>query len=120
MEKDQENSVWSKLWDSIKFCKESKSGKYSLDIYLDIVGEYTDGQIKLAETEGLIYLGGECQITNSYDTQTYDFEVKMYFEDSKGEKIVKEARRNMPKDRFVSETDQKIGDKIRFEIQKPN
>ena len=49
MVKEQENSFWSELWDAIKFCKESKSGKYSLDTYLDIVGEYTDIQIKAAE-----------------------------------------------------------------------
>ena len=120
MRKVQETSVWSELWDSIKFCKESKSGKYSLDTYLDIVGEYTDGQIKLAESEGLTYLGGECQITNWYETKSYDFEVKMFFEDSKGEKIIKKAKRNLPKDKFVSETDREIGKKIRFEIQRPN
>ena len=100
--------------------KKSKSGKYSLDTYLDIVGEYTDGQIKLAESEGLTYLGGECQITNWYETKTYDFEVKMFFEDSKGEKIIKKAKRNLHKDKFVSETDREIGKKIRFEIQRPN
>lgn len=120
MKNVQGTSVWSELWDSIKFCKESKSGKYSLDTYLDIVGEYTDRQIKLAETERLTYLDGECQITNSYETKTYDFEVKMYFQDSKGEKILKEAKRNLPKDKFVSETDKEVGEKIRFKIQRPN
>lgn len=120
MEKVQENSVWSELWDSIKFCKESKSGKYSLDTYLDIVGEYTDRQIKMAESEGLTYLGGECQITNSHETKAFDFEVKMYFEDIKSEKIVKEAKRSLPKERFVSETDREVGEKIRFEIHRPN
>ena len=44
MEDIRENSVWRELWDSIKYCKESKSGKYSIDTYLDIVGEYTDRQ----------------------------------------------------------------------------
>ena len=77
MKKIQENSVWSELWNSMKFCIESKSGKYSMDTYLDIVGVYTDGQIKLAESEGLTYLGGECQITNSPDAKTYIFEVKI-------------------------------------------
>lgn len=119
MENDKDTSIWSELWDSIKFCKESKSGKYSLDTYLDIVGEYTDRQIKSAEDEGMTYLGGECQITNSYETNTYDFEVKMFFEDCKDEKIVKEAKRSLPKDKFVSETDREIGKKIKFEIQRP-
>lgn len=116
----QEKSIWSELWDSIKFCKESKNGRYSLDTYLDIVGEYTDRQIELAEKNGLIYLGGECQIINLYDTNAYNFEVKMFFEDIKGEKIIKEAKRNLSKDKFVSETDQEVGDKIKFEIQRPN
>lgn len=120
MEKEQKSSVWIELMDSIKFCRESKRGKYSLDTYLDIVEEYTDGQIKSAEIEGLTYIGGECQIINSYEMKTYDFEVKMYFEDSKGEKIVKEAKRSLPKDKFVSETDRKVGEKVRYEIQSPN
>lgn len=120
MENAQENSVWSELWDSITFCKESKSGKYSLDTYLDIVGEYTDRQIESAEEDGLTYLGGECMIRNSYDTNTYDFEVKMFFEDSKGENIVKEAKRSLPKAKFVSATEREVGEKIKFEIQKPN
>ena len=117
--KERENSIWSELWDSIKCCKESKRGKYSLDTYLDIVGEYTDRQIKLAAEEGLTYLGGECQITNSNETNTYDFAIKMFFEDSKGENITKEANRNLPKERFVSEMDREVGDKIRYEIQRP-
>jgi hypothetical protein len=119
MEKDKEPSIWSELWDSIKFCKESKSGKYSLDTYLDIVGEYTDRQIESASDEGLTYLGGECQITNSTETNTYDFAIQMFFEDSNGEKVSKTAKRNLPKERFVSEMDREVGNKIKFEIQKP-
>lgn len=120
MGKTQENPIWNELWDSIKFCKESKSGKYSLNTYLDIVEKYTDKQIKSAETEGMIYLGGECQITNRYEEKEYEFEVKMYFEDDKGEKIIKEAKRNLPKDKFVSETDREVKEIVRFEIQRPN
>jgi hypothetical protein len=119
MTKGQDNSIWTELWESIKFCKESKNGKYSIDTYLDIVGEYTDRQIKLAEDKGLIYLGGECQITNSYEKATYNFEITMFFEDCRGAKILKEAKRKLPKDRFVSETNSKIGEKIKFDIQRP-
>lgn len=119
MDKIQKKSVLNELWDSIKFYKESKNGKYDLDTYLDIIEEYTDQQIKLAETEGLIYLGGECQILNSHENKFFVFEVTMYFEDNNGEKIVKEAKRDIPKDKFVSETEYRIGEKIRFEIQKP-
>ena len=120
MESTGENSIWSKLWNSIKYCMESKSGKYSLDTYLDIVGEYTDRQIFEAEESGLTYLGGECQITNSSADNTYEFSIQMFFSDGNGEKIKKEAKRKLPKDKFVSETDQAVGEKIKFEIQKPN
>ena len=119
MQSKQESSVWNELWDSFKFYMESKNGKYSLDTYLDIVGEYTDRQIKMAEEEGLKYLGGECLIINAIDTDTYDFEIEMFFEDNAGNQKIKEAKRKLPKCRFVSETEQEVGDKIKFEIQRP-
>ncbi len=119
MEDTRKNSIWSELWNSIKYCKESKSGKYSLDTYLDILGEYTDRQIIEAEEGGLTYLGGECQVINSSDN-TYEFSIQMFFSDDSGEKIIKDAKRNLPKNKFVSETNQAVGEKIKFEIQRPN
>jgi len=119
MEDTRKNSIWSELWNSIKYCKESKSGKYSLDTYLDILGEYTDRQIIEAEEGGLTYLGGECQVINSSDN-TYEFSIQMFFSDDSGEKIIKDAKRNLPKNKFVSETKQAVGKKIKFEIQRPN
>lgn len=119
MEDTRKNSIWSELWNSIKYCKESKSGKYSLDTYLDILGEYTDRQIIESEEGGLTYLGGECQVINSSDN-TYEFFIQMFFSDDSGEKIIKDAKRNLPKNKFVSETKQAVGEKIKFEIQRPN
>lgn len=119
MEDTRKNSIWSELWNSIKYCKESKSGKYSLDTYLDILEEYTDRQIIEAEEGGLTYLGGECQVINSSDN-TYEFSIQMFFSDDSGEKIIKNAKRNLPKNKFVSETKQAVGKKIKFEIQRPN
>lgn len=116
----EKESAWSELWSSFKYFVESKKGKYSLDSYLDIVGEYTDRVIKEAEKNGLKYVGGECQIINSYDTATYDFGIQMYFEDSEGKRVEKEAKRKLSKKRFVSETDLRVGDKIKFEIDKPD
>ena len=50
----------------------------------------------------------------------FDFEVKMFFKDGNGENIEKSAKRSLPKDKFVSETDREIGEKIKFEIQRPD
>lgn len=119
MRKVQESSAWSELWDAIKYCKESKNGKYTLDTYLDIVGEYTDRQIKTAEDMDLKYVGGTCKVTNSVNKEVFDFEIKMYFEDKKGKSIIKEAKRGLPKNRFVSETSRIVGDEISFEIKRP-
>ena len=120
MRREQENSIWSELWNALKYCIESRNGKYSLDTYLDIVGEYTDRQIKTAEKGGLKYKGGECQVINSHDKNSYEFEIKMFFEDSNGENIVKEAKKILPKNKFLSETDKEIGETVKFEIKKPN
>lgn len=120
MENTYGNSVWSELWNSIKYYIESKRGKYSLDTYLDIVEKYTDIQIIEEEKNGLVYLGGECEILNLSDTDTYNFFVRMYFENNSGEKIVKEAKRNLPKDKFVSEMAKDVGEKVKFEIQRQN
>lgn len=116
---DNNTSLWNELWNSIVFCKDSILGKYSLDTYLDIIGEYTDKQIVEAEKQGLIYLGGECQIINSSDKNSYDFKIQMYFRDSQGGKILQEAKRSILKDRFVSNTDSEIGQMVRFEIKEP-
>lgn len=119
MRKVQESSAWSELWDAIKYCKESKNGKYSLDTYLDIVSEYTDRQIRAAEDVNLRYVGGTCKVKNSFDADVFDFEIKMYFEDETGKSVIKEAKRGLPKNRFVSETSRIIADEVSFEIKKP-
>jgi len=119
MDNTREKSVWNELWNAIKYCKESKRGKYSLDTYLDIIGEYTDRQILNAEQEGLKYLGGECRIHNSFENEEFDFEIKMFFENDGGNSLVKESKWSLPKERFTSETEQGIEKDIRFEIQKP-
>ena len=118
MKNDQQKSAWNKLWDAIKYFMESKRGKYTLDTYLDIVGEYTDRQIKAAEETGLRYVGGTCKVTSLTDKDVFVFEIKMYFEDLKGKNVLKEAKRSLPKNRFVSETSRIVEDEVSFEINR--
>lgn len=120
MKDNQDTTIWNELWNSIRFFHESKKGKYSLDTYLDILEKYTDKLIKETEKQGFYYLGGECRVTNSHKNNTYDFAVEMFFKNSNGEKISKEAKRSLSKDKFVTETDEKIKNTITFEIQKPD
>ncbi len=112
-------SVLKELWNSFIYFLESKKGKYSLSTYLDIVGEYTDRLILKAEEEGGSFLGGTCEVRNNMEDKTFDFTIKMYFQNSDGENISKEAKRCLPKERFTSETEQEIRESNVFAIHRP-
>ena len=110
------------LFDALKFYRDSKRGKYSLDTYLDIIGEYADRQILEAEQkEGLKYLGGQCEVWRlREDAKEIHFAVHLYFSDENGENIEKEACRDISIAKFVRETQQIIGtEKQVFDIEDP-
>lgn len=115
------SGAFKEIFDSIKFCIDSKKGKYSLDTYLDIVGEYADRQIISCENEGLEYLGGKCTVKKSkIDLSLLEVSVELYFENKQGESIKKEANRNLSLSKFVGETASAIGSEIlKFNIKKP-
>lgn len=120
MQNQEGKSAWGEFVDAIRYCIESKRGKYSLDTYLDIIGEYTDSQIIEAKTgEKLKYTGGQCSVKNDRENECYVFSVHMYFMSNTGETITKEASRSLPKKRFTSETEKTIGDGKTFEILSP-
>ena len=117
--KEKKNSVLDELFSSFKYYRESKKGKYSLDTYLDIIGEYTDRLIEKSEEESLEFLGGTCEVVNNVKEKTFVFIVKMFFRDENGNNISKEASRSLEKTKFTSETEQDVGNNKIFEINKP-
>ena len=111
------NSLMSELWNSIKYAIESKQGKYDLDTYLDIVGEYADRLIAESEKkENLLYQGGQCEVTQLEDC--YQFAVKLYFKSEDGTDVLKEASKKIGKNRFTSETSLMLEHSKTFEILK--
>ena len=114
----QIKSALDELIGSFRFYRESKKGKYSLDTYLDIIGEYTDRIVLECEKENYTFRGGTCTAKNNNVECTYDFTVKIYFQDNDGKEIVKEATRSLPKERFTSETENELTDEKIFEINK--
>ena len=114
----QIKSALDELIGSFRFYSESKKGKYSLDTYLDIIGEYTDRIVLECEKENYTFRGGTCTAKNNNAECTYDFTVKIYFQDNDGKEIVKEATRSLPKERFTSETENELTDEKIFEINK--
>lgn len=113
-------SAWKEFLESIQFCFDSKKGKYSLESYLEIIGEYTDRLILQTEGSGLIYTGGECAVSRSMEEESYDFGIIMYFVDEENHAIKKEAFRKIPITKFTRETAEQIGtEKLKFSIEKP-
>ena len=117
----EQSSVFGDLFAAIKFCMESKKGKYSLQTYLDIVSEYADRQIVLNEEKGLTYMGGSCHIKGKEnDPKKIKFKVELFFEDEQKQSIKKEAEKELSLDKFVSETIAQIGtDGLDFNISRP-
>lgn len=115
---DIENcSAMSELWKAIKYAIESKQGKYDLDTYLDIVGEYAERLIAESEKkENLLYQGGHCEVTQMEDC--YQFAVKLYFMSEDGADTIKEASKKIKKNRFTSETRSRLEESKIFEITK--
>ena len=115
---DKTPSAFSELFRSIKFAIESKSGKYSLETYLDIIGEFTDRQIWEAKKSGRSYTGGECTVQISdVNPENYLFQIEMFFRDKDGSAVKEEASREIPKSKFVSETQEQITkNPLKFEI----
>ncbi len=115
------SGAFKEMFNSIKFCIDSKKGKYSLDTYLDIVGEYADRQIVAGKNEGLEYFGGECTVKKSEtDSSILEFSIELYFENQQGESIKKEAKRNLSLSKFVDEIGNVIGSEtLKFNIKEP-
>lgn len=116
---NQAMSVLDEFIRSFKFYKDSRRGKFSLDTYLDVIGQYTDKMILQCENEAMEFTGGTCTVKNNVTNATYDFTVKMYFQNADGESIVKEATRCLSKNKFTTETEQEVLDSKSFEINRP-
>lgn len=117
----KDKGILADLFESIQYCMDSKKGKFSLDTYLDIIGEYADKQILAAQKEGLVYRGGQCAVKKATATsESYIFEVNLYFETETGEQVKKEAKRELPIDKFVREMQMQIGTETKvFQIYAP-
>lgn len=116
----KEPGALNEFFEAIKFCLESKKGRYSLQTYLDIVGEYADRQILTSEENGLTYMGGDCRVRRNDSTKTIAFRVKLFFRDQVGESLEKEAERDLPFNKFVSETVKQVGnEELIFNISRP-
>lgn len=119
---DKKRGILQEFFDSFKYMRESIKGKYSLDTYLDIVGEYADRLIIACRNEGYNYMGGSCKVSSDNNhTNHFLFRVELFFENNEGNNLKKDAERYLECNMFTSETVAKIREKkeMIFDIDSP-
>lgn len=119
---DKKEGILQELFDSFKYMRESKKGKYSLDTYLDIVGEYADRLIVQCKNEGYGYMGGHCKVSSDVEQPNqFLFQIELFFEKDDGNNLKKEAERCLTCSMFTSETITRIKEhkEMVFDIKEP-
>lgn len=119
---DKKDSILQELFDAFKYMRESKKGKYSLDTYLDIIGEYTDRLILQCQKDGCVYMGGNCKVCVADKCLNQIlFRIELFFEDKEKKGVIKEAERHLECSKFTTESVVKIKEngELIFEIEAP-
>lgn len=106
---------------SLAYLFQSIRGKYSLETYLEFLGEFTDAEIDTAVCSGLVYRGGEAVFQTQPEDENVKITVSLEFQDSAGAWKLKKAERAVPKTTFTWETLRRMecAEKMYFEIQEP-
>ena len=119
---DKKKGNLQELFDSLKYAYESKKGKYSLDTYLDIIGEFADRTIREYQNDNNSYMGGDCHVSSDPMTDnSLIFQIELYFKGPDGQNIKKEATRQIEASRFTSESVERIksAQELVFPIEAP-
>ncbi len=113
---------WDAIKSALKFTHQSAQGKYSLETYIEVLGKYTDDEIREFTSKGHKYSGGEAVFTTSASDVSIKAVVKMYFVDGEtGQNMMKKAERFLEKTMFTDEAIDLIEKKgeLAFEIKAP-
>lgn len=119
---ERHGDIWESIRSALKFAYQSSQGKYSLETYLEVLGEYTDDEIKEFAGKGHSFSGGEVVFSTYKDKDTIKAIIKMYFvETSTGKNKLKKAERDLEKSMFTSEAISTMESKgeIAYEINSP-
>ena len=119
---DTKKGALTELKESLGYLFQSIQGRYSMESYLDILGEFTDEQINIALDSGYIYRGGELTFSTDPDQDVVKASVTMRFYDKDSNKdITKKAERQLKKKTFTSEAIKYLEDntEVTYEIKPP-
>lgn len=100
---------------------QSALGKYTLETYLESLGEFTDSEIRTQVKHGLIYHGGEVSFSADPGTADISATVCLQFQDRTGQWKQRKAERSLCKSMFTQETVQRLeeAEELSFEISAP-
>lgn len=89
------------------FCElvQSYQGKYTLESYLGLVGEFADQVILKSLKDNLKYEKGMCYVFDKGATQDmFTISIELYFSNQSKKTILKKAEREIAKERFTRES----------------
>lgn len=117
-----EINVVKEFKSAMKYFFQSVKGRYSIDSYLEILSEFTDGEINAALDNGEVYGGGEVTFLSVSNGDALDVTVEMRFYDDKEKKIkTRKAERKLQRKLFTDDA-LKVFDnngQTSFEIKAP-
>lgn len=122
MEEIREPSSSEELKQAIRYLFQSIKGKCSLESYLEMLGDYTDKEIRDQLQCGSIYRGGEVTFVTSPEHEEIQATFVLEFQDAAGGWRKKEAKRMLQKSMFTSESVRRleIAGELSFGIQAPD
>lgn len=117
----QADALGGGLREDFRYLLESAMGKYTLETYLEVLGMFTDGEIRSGLERGLLYRGGEAVFALEQGGNAVSAAMCLHFQDREGEWVRRSAERRLKKSRFTTETLRQLEEagELRFEIQPP-
>lgn len=120
--KEEDMGFLTRIKNDIKYVFQSSKGKYSLNTYVELLGEITDSVILEVINKDCDYIDGEVLFSSNTGKNDIIIVIEMRFKNrSNGKLIIKRAEQDVGKENFVDEAVKSIekSGTLRFDILMP-
>ena len=80
-------AAFDELIKAVKYRNDSRDGLLSMDIFLDIVGDFCDKEIEKEKASGSKYINGICEVRNLPEEEVFLFTITLSFITVNGDEI---------------------------------